>query len=199
MKILLIGASGTLGRAVTAELSTTHEIVKVGKRSGDYQVDITQNDSVKALFKATGRIDAIISTAGQVFFGPFTEMSAEQFNLGLQDKLLGQARLALIGQHYLNDGGSITLTSGMLAHEPIRQGSNAATVNSALEGLVRGAAVELQRGIRINLISPTLVDESKQAYGAFFAGFESVPASRVALAYRRSVEGAQTGRIYHVG
>jgi len=199
MKILLIGASGTLGQAVNAELGATHDIIKVGKRSGDYQVDITQADSVAALFESVGRVDAIISTTGNLFFGPLTEMSAEQFNLGLQDKLLGQVRLALVGQHYLNEGGSITLTSGIVAIEPIRQGANATAVNSAIEGFVRGAAIELPRGIRINAISPTLVDESKEAYSAFFAGFETIPASRAALAYRRSVEGAQTGQVYRIG
>jgi len=199
MKILLIGASGTLGQAVHAELGASHDIVTVGKNSGDYRADITQDASVKALFESVGRVDAIISTAGKLFFGPLSEMSTEQFDIGLQDKLLGQVRLALIGQHYLNDGGSITLTAGTLALDPIRQGANATTVNAALEGFARGAAVDLQRGLRINVISPTLLNESKDIYGAFFAGFETIPASRAALAYRRSVEGAQTGQVYRIG
>ena len=117
---------------------------------------------------------------------------------GLQDKLLGQVRIALIGQSFLNDGGSITLTSGIIADEPIRQGANATTVNAAVEGFVRGAAIELPRGIRINVVSPTVVEESLKAYGPFFPGFEAASAERVAKAYRRSVEGAQTGRVYKV-
>ena len=112
---------------------------------------------------------------------------------------LGQVRLALTGQHYLNEGGSITLISGIVAHEPIAQGVNATTVNAALEGFVRAAACELPRGIRINLISPTVLTESVDTYDGFFPGFESVPAATVAQAYRRSVEGVQTGRVYKVG
>lgn len=126
-------------------------------------------------------------------------MTDGEFNRGLQDKLLGQVRLALTGQHYLNEGGSITLISGIVAHEPIAQGVNATTVNAALEGFVRAAACELPRGIRINLISPTVLTESAEAYDGFFPGFESVPAATVAQAYRRSVEGVQSGRVYKVG
>ena len=125
-------------------------------------------------------------------------MTDSEFNRGLQDKLLGQIRLALTGQHYLNEGGSITLISGIVAHEPIAQGVNATTVNAALEGFARRGC-ELPRGIRINLISPTVLTESAEAYDGFFPGFESVPAATVAQAYRRSVEGVQSGRVYKVG
>ena len=198
MKILVIGGTGTLGQAVIREFGADHEIITAGKNQGDFQVDITDENSVKTLFRNTGNVDAIIATTGSLHFGPLTEMTAEQFNSGLQDKLLGQVRIALIGQSFLNDGGSITLTSGIIADEPIRQGANATTVNAAVEGFVRGAAIELPRGIRINVVSPTVVEESLKAYGPFFPGFEAAPAARVAKAYRRSVEGAQTGRVYKV-
>lgn len=198
MKILVIGASGTLGRAVAAELGRDHQVVKVGQRGGDFQVDITDADSVAALFERVGKVDAIIATTGSVHFGPVSDTTAAQFNLGLQDKLLGQVRLALVGQHYLNDAGSITLTSGIVAEEVIRQGSNATAVNAAVEGFARAAAVELPRGLRINVVSPSIVTESAALYGPFFPGYETVAAARVALAYRRSVAGPHTGRVYRV-
>ncbi|HBV8067454.1 short chain dehydrogenase [Klebsiella pneumoniae] len=193
MKIIVIGASGTIGRAVSEELSQRHDVIRVGRTRGDYQVDITSQESVEALFAQT------VSTTGNLHFGPLSTMTDSQFNLGLQDKLLGQIRLALVGQHFLRDGGSITLVSGIVAQEPIAQGVNATTVNAGLEGFVRAAACELPRGIRINLISPTVLSESLAAYGDFFPGFPSVPAAAVAQAYRRSIEGVQTGRIYPVG
>ncbi|HBZ0850710.1 TPA: short chain dehydrogenase [Klebsiella pneumoniae] len=199
MKIIVIGASGTIGRAVSEELSQRHEVIRVGRTRGDYQVDITSQESVEALFAQTGEVDAIVSTTGNLHFGPLSTMTDSQFNLGLQDKLLGQIRLALVGQHFLRDGGSITLVSGIVAQEPIAQGVNATTVNAGLEGFVRAAACEQPRGIRINLISPTVLSESLAAYGDFFPGFPSVPAAAVAQAYRRSIEGVQTGRIYPVG
>ena len=175
MKIIVIGASGTIGRAVSEELSQRHDVIRVGRTRGDYQVDITSQESVEALFAQTGEVDAIVSTTGNLHFGPLSTMTDSQFNLGLQDKLLGQIRLALIGQHFLRDGGSITLVSGIVAQEPIAQGVNATTVNAGLEGFVRAAACELPRGIRINLISPTVLSESLAAYGAFSRALPASP------------------------
>ncbi|QNP57762.1 short chain dehydrogenase [Paenacidovorax monticola] len=197
-RILLVGASGTIGRAVHAQLSPRHEVLTVGRSSGMHQADFSRPGALDALFAAVGPVDAIVSTAGNLHFGPLADMTAEQFNQGLQDKLLGQVRLVLEGQRHLRDGGSITLTSGILSTEPIRNGANATAVNAAIEGFVAAAAIELPRGLRINAVSPTVLTESLESYGPFFPGFESVPAARVALAYQRSVEGAQTGRVYRV-
>jgi len=44
-----------------------------------------------------------------------------------------------------------------------------------------------------------VLTESVEAYDGFFPGFESVSAATVAQAYRRSVEGVQSGRVYKVG
>ncbi|AXI02952.1 short chain dehydrogenase [Aquirhabdus parva] len=198
MKVIVIGATGTLGKAVSNELAARHDIIEVGKTKGQYQVDLTSSESIKALFEKTGKVDAIIATTGKVHFGPLAEMTAEQFKIGLHDKLLGQIDLALIGQHYLNAGGSITLTSGILTEQPIRLGVNATTVNAALEGFVLAAAAEFNNGIRINIVSPTVLQESLKSYGSFFIGFEPVAASRAALAYSRSVDGIQTGQVYRV-
>jgi len=197
MKILVIGASGTVGQGIVQALGRDHQIIRVGKTRGDFQVDLTREESVKALFAQTGKVDAVISAAGGVHFGPLADMSSEQFNSGLQDKLMGQVRLVLIGQAFVNPGGSFTLTTGILAQQPIRTGVNATAVNAALEGFVLAAANELN-GLRINAVSPTVLTESLESYGPFFPGFESAAASRVALAYRRSVEGIDTGRVFRV-
>jgi NAD(P)-dependent dehydrogenase (short-subunit alcohol dehydrogenase family) len=197
MKILVVGASGTLGRAVVQELGRDHDIIEAARSSRKHPVDICSDGSVRALFDSLGQVDAIVSTTGEVHFGPLRDMTAEDFNRGLQSKLLGQIRLALIGQHYLSAGGSITLTTGILTEEPIRDGANATSVNAAVEGFVRAAATEL-KDRRINAVSPTILTEALAAFGAWFPGFESVPAARAALAYRRSVEGVQTGRVYRV-
>ncbi|OUM04010.1 short chain dehydrogenase [Variovorax sp. JS1663] len=198
MRILLVGASGAIGSAVAAALAKRHEVLGAGRSHGEHRVDITSDASVEALFEAVGPLDAIVSAAGNLFFGPLSAMRPADFNLGLQDKLLGQVRLALLGQHVLRDGGSITLTTGIVAEEPIREGANATAVNAAVEGFVRAAAMELPRGLRINAVSPTVLTESLPTYGPYFPGFESVPAERAAQAYVRSVEGPQTGRVYRV-
>jgi len=198
MKIIVIGATGTIGKAVVEQLGQRHEIVTVGGSSGQHQVKIEDPASVRALFAAVGKVDAVVVTAGALHFGPLQDMTPEQFRIGLDSKLMGQVNVALVAQEFLNDGGSITLTSGIVGNQPIRYGANASTVNAAVEGFALGAAVELQRGLRINVVNPTLLTESLDAYGPYFRGFETVPAARVALAYSRSVEGAETGKTYRV-
>ncbi|WP_283150157.1 short chain dehydrogenase [Silvimonas soli] len=198
MKIIIIGASGTVGRAVAEALSPRHDIIKVGKTRGDLQVDVADAQSVGGLFAQVGKVDAIVSVTGDLYFGPLAQTTPEAFRKGIDSKLMGQVNLALIGQHFLLPGGSITLTSGIVSDEPIAQGTNATTVNAAVEGFARGAAVDAWGRFRINVVSPTLLTESAEAYGPFFPGYESVPASRVAQAYVGSVEGPQTGRIYKV-
>lgn len=198
MKTLLIGASGTIGQAVLNNLAERHDVIAASRSHERYRVDLSDHTSILQLLEQVGKVDAIVCTAGNLHFGPLESMTPAQFNLGLQDKLLGQVQLVLAGQHYLNDGGSITLTSGILGIEPIRFGANATAVNAALEGFVAAAAIELPRSLRINVVSPTLLTESLPVYGPYFAGFETVSAARVALAYQRSVEGAQSGRVYRV-
>jgi len=197
-KIIVIGASGTIGKGIVEQLGLRHEVITAGRNSGQFQVKIEDPASVDALFKQVGKVDGVVVAAGDLHFGPLAEMSAEQFQVGLNSKVMGQVNVALAAQKYLNDGGSITLTSGILSDQPIRFGANASVVNAAVDGFVLGAAVEMARGLRINSVSPTLVNESVDAYGPYFYGIESVPVKRVALAYSRSVEGAENGKTYRV-
>lgn len=198
MKVLVIGATGSVGKAVVAELATRHTVLQASRSSTQYPVDVLQPTSIQALFEKTGKVDAVVVTMGQLHFGPLGEMTAEQFRVGLNSKLMGQVEVALMAQKYLNDGGSITLTSGIVSEQPIRLGANASTVNKAIEGFALGAAIELVRGLRINVVSPTVLVESLPVYGPYFIGFEPAPAARVALAYARSVDGAQTGQVLRV-
>lgn len=197
MQVLIIGSSGFVGRAVVQELEKDHDVIQASRSCAEQPVDIGDDASVKALFERVGQVDAIVSATGHVHFGPLGQMTAEQFNIGLQGKLLGQVRLVLAGQHYLRPGGSITLTTGILAQTAIRDGSNAMSVNAAIEGFARAAAFELGER-RINVVSPGLLTEAQEAYGSSFPGFETVPAHRVARAFRRSIEGIETGQVYRV-
>lgn len=198
MRIVLVGASGTIGRAVAKELGERHEIVAVGSKSGDVQMDVTDAASIRAGFERIGRVDAVVSATGKVKFAPFEQMGEADYAIGLADKLMGQVNLVLIGRDFVNDGGSFTLTSGVLSHDPIRFGSSASMVNGAIDAFVRAAAIELPRGLRINAVSPGVLLESMPSYGPYFRGHEPVPAARVALAYAKSVEGARTGQVFSV-
>lgn len=198
MRILIIGASGPIGRAVVEELKVHHELVRAGRSHGDFRVDIRDRASVSQLFREAGKLDAIVCAAGHVHFDPFDRMTFETFQVGLQDKLMGQVNLVLEGQRCLNDGGSFTLTSSSCAEIPIRDGTSESMVDGAVESFVRAAAIELPRGLRINAVSPTILQESVELYGRYFSGYEPVSARRVALAYARSIGGPQTGQVYKV-
>ena len=199
MRILLVGASGTVGKAAFAALSRRHEIVKAGRSSGDVTADLMNEDDVRAMYAKVGKIDAVVACAGHVHFGPVAGMTPEQFRKGLNDKLMGQVNLVLLGMHHVNDGGSFTLTSGVLDRDPVRQGANAAAVNGAIAAFVKGAAIEMPRSIRINAVSPGLLEESEAKYDGYFPGHEPVSSAHVGLAYVKSVEGALTGQVFTVG
>jgi NAD(P)-dependent dehydrogenase (short-subunit alcohol dehydrogenase family) len=199
MKVIIIGASGTLGKAVDRELGARHQVVRVGHSSGDLRVDITDLQSIEQLYEKIGEFDAVVSATGNIHFGPFEQFTPEQFEIGLRSKLMGQVNLVTLGLKHIRPRASFTLTSGQLNDDPIRGGVSGAMVNGALEGFVRSAAIELPRELRINLVSPTVTEESLPAYGPFFPGQKPVPAAEAALGYAKSVEGPQTGRVYRIG
>lgn len=198
MRVVVVGASGTIGRAVVAELGARHEIVGVGRSSGDVRMDVTDPASIRAGLAEIGSFDAIVAAVGHVKFAPLAEMDGPAYRIGLDDKLMGQVNLVLIGLERIADGGSFTLTSGILSRDPIVAGSSASMVNGALEAWVQAASIELPRGIRINCVSPGLLEETAVSFGSFFPGHVPVASARVARAYAKSVEGRLTGKVFEV-
>lgn len=195
MRILIVGTMGEVGKAAVAELGARHEVIKAGRSTGDVQVDLMDANSISAMYEKLGKLDAVVACAGHAHFGPLATMTEAQFMVGLKDKLMGQVNLVLLGIRHVNDRGSFTLTSGVLDRDPILKGANSATVNAALKGFVTAAAIELERGIRINVVSPGLLEASVEKYEGFFPGHEAVSSARVGLAYAKSVEGAITGQV----
>jgi NAD(P)-dependent dehydrogenase (short-subunit alcohol dehydrogenase family) len=195
MRILIVGTAGNVGKAAVAELKPRHEVITAGRSSGDVRVDLLDAASIGAMYEKLGKLDAVVACAGHAYYGPLATMNESQFMMGLKDKLMGQVNLVLLGTRYVNDRGSFTLTSGVLDRDPILKGANGATVNAALKGFVTSAAIELERGIRINVVSPGLLQESVKKYEGLFPGHETVSSVRVGLAYAKSVEGAITGQV----
>lgn len=193
MKVVVIGASGTIGQAVVQRLSARHQIVSVGRSSGDYQVDLASKSSLEQLFKAVAPFDAVVSTAGQARFAPLEALSDDDFQFSLSNKLMGQVNLVRVGLAFIADQGSFTLTSGVLANEPMPGSAAISLVNAGLEGFARAAALELPRGLRINVVSPPWVSETLEAMGQ--AGSGGLPAATVAAAYAESVESQRTGEV----
>ena len=198
MKIIIIGAGGAVGKTAYDELVQRHEVITVGRNSGDIQADIEDIDSIRAMYAKVGQFDAVVSAVGHGHFGPVMEMTSEQFMQGINHKVLPQVNLVLEGIAHVNDGGSFTLTSGVLNRDPIRGGSCAAAANGALDGFVLGAAVDMPRGIRINSVSPEVLEVSREHYDGFFRGHNHVSNEAVGLAYGKSVEGCLTGQVFTV-
>jgi NAD(P)-dependent dehydrogenase (short-subunit alcohol dehydrogenase family) len=197
MKIIIVGATGTIGKHVTKAFENDHEVIKAGSKSGDIQVDITSTNSIETFFKETGVFDALISVTGSGYFGPLKTMKDADFRIGINNKLMGQINLVLIGQHYINPKGSFTLTSGILAEDPVVLGSNLSAVNGAIEAFVRAAAIELENNVRINVVNAGVVEDAPDFF-PFFPGHIPVSMHRVTQAYLKSVLGAQTGKIIKV-
>lgn len=194
MKIIIVGASGTMGKHLTSAFSKEHEVVTAASEGCDIQVDITSTESIENMFKKVGPFDALISTAGPTFVGPWKKLNDESFRQGVEGKMMGQINLVLIGQHYINPKGSFTLITGALSHDPQKNFANASAANGAVEGFVRAAAIELENGIRINAVSPTVIENSPQ-YFPYFPGDIPVTMQQLEFGFRKSVFGANTGQV----
>jgi len=191
MRILVVGATGTIGRAVVAALSPRHDIVPVTRRHTAITADLARPDSIRALYQALGQVDAVVCAAGDAKFAPLDQLSDSDFQFSLNNKLLGQVNLVRYGFAHVRDGGSFTLTSGILARAPMPGSAAVSLVNSGLEGFTRAAALEAPRGIRVNVVSPPWVTETLQALG--MDPSQGLPAASVARSYVESVEGKQSG------
>ncbi|MFV0434415.1 MAG: short chain dehydrogenase [Leucobacter sp.] len=194
MRILIVGATGHVGSAAAAALKEKHEVVSVS-RSTDPSIDLLDPASIQRAFEQLGSFDAVVSAYGSAPFRPAPELTPEDLTAAFKGKVLSQLNLLRIGLDYVSDGGSFTLTTGILAREAIPTGSAAAMANGAVESFVMSAAGELPRGIRLNAVSPTVL-ASAPGYFDAFPGFEPVSDERVGRAFVRSVEGIATGRIY---
>ncbi len=193
MRILIVGASGTIGTAIVAALKDRHDLVLASWREGPEQVDISDPASIRALYARIGRVDAVVAAAGQVAFKPLAELTDADFSLSLNNKLMGQVNLVRFGIASVADGGSFTLTAGSLAREPSRNAAAVSLVNAGLEGFARSVALELPRGQRVNVVSPPSLSETLRARGQ--DARSGLPAANVARAYVASVEGKQTGTV----
>lgn len=196
MRVVVIGSTGLIGKVVTSVLSGKHDIVAVGHSLGDIRVDITDRKSIATLFQRIGRFDALVSAAGGARFGALDELTDEDFDASLRDKLMGQVNLVRIGTATINDGGSFTLTSGVLAREPIPGSAAISLVNSGLEGFVRAAALELPRGLRVNIVSPPFAVETLQQLGMDESA--GLPVASFARAYVEALTGNQNGATFDV-
>ncbi len=193
MKVIVIGATGTIGKAVVLAIGSRHQVIPVSFSKTSIKVDISDKASIARMFEATGRVDAVISAAGPAKFAPMASLTDADFAFCLNNKLMGQVNLVRAGLEHINDNGSFTLTSGILSRRPMEGSTAISLVNAALEGFGRAAALEMPRGIRINVVSPNWVIDTLKAYN--MDPSIGTPVEVVAQAYIRALEGAMNGEV----
>lgn len=193
MKVIVVGATGTIGKAVVQAIGSRHEVIPVSLSKTAIKVDIADKSSIARMFEAAGRVDAVISAAGPAKFLPMNSLTDEDFAFCLNNKLMGQVNLVRTGLDHINDNGSFTLTSGILSRSPMEGSTAISLVNAGLEGFGRAAALETPRGIRVNVVSPNWVIDTLKAYG--MDPSIGTPVEVVAEAYVQALEGTMNGEV----
>ncbi|WP_299125165.1 short chain dehydrogenase [uncultured Winogradskyella sp.] len=198
MKILVIGGNGTIGKKVSERLAQKHEVLIAGRNSGDVTVDFSDSSSIKSMFDSVGKLDAIVAIAGDAKWDKLDNLSEDDFYIGIKSKMMGQVNVVRIGKDYLNPNGSITLSTGILADDPVDMTTSAAMVNGAINSFVKAVALELKDGKRINVVCSDLVEDSFEKYKDYFPGNTPVPMHKIVDGYVKSVEGKITGRVLRI-
>lgn len=195
MKILIIGGNGTIGKTVTKRFSEKHEVIIAGRNSGEVTVDIASSKSIEKMLQKVGKVDAIINIAGDAKWDKFDKLSEDDFYIGIKSKMMGQVNMVRLGRKYLNPGGSITLTTGILADEPVDMTTSAAMVNGAIQSFAKAVALELENGLRVNVVSADLVEDAFEKYKDYFPGTTPVSMRKVVDGYVKCVEGKINGEV----
>jgi NAD(P)-dependent dehydrogenase (short-subunit alcohol dehydrogenase family) len=198
MRILIIGASGTIGKKLTPYLKDKHEVLTAGRNSGEFTVDITSENSIKKLFQQVKNIDGCICIAASGPLDDFASLTEKQLQENLKGKLFGQMNVVLIGQHYLNDNGCFTLTTGIFADKPYKGVTGGAVISGVLHSFVLSASIELPRNIRINAVSPSMIEDSVKDFGHLFPGLQPVSMKRIVDAFVKTVEDSINGQVLRV-
>lgn len=195
MKIFIIGGYGTIGKKVSDYFKSDHEVIIGGRSKGEVYIDISDGRSIETALQKIGKLDAIICIAGEAKWDDFDKLSEQDYYIGLRSKLMGQVNLVRIAKRYLNKKGSITLSTGILADHPVKKTTSAAMVNGAIHSFVKAVALEIDNDIRVNVVSLGLVQDAYEKYKDFFPGHHPVSMTKVVNAYKRSLEGDESGEI----
>lgn len=198
MRILIIGGQGTIGQPVKEHFQNGNEVIVAGRSSGDVNIDIADTNSIESGLKRLGKVDAIVCIAGEAKWASFNELSEDDYYIGIKSKLMGQVNLVRIGKNHLTPGGSITLSTGILADDPVLKTASAAMVNGAIHSFVQAVALEIENGIRVNAVSLGMVEAAYDKYKDYFPGHNPVPMTKAVNAYVRSVNGKGNGEIIRV-
>ena len=195
MKILVIGGNGTIGKPVSNYLSETDEVLIAGRNSGDLNIDIADSESIRSALQTIGKVDAIVCIAGEAKWDDFEHLTEQDYYIGIKSKLMGQVNLVRIGRDFIKPNGSITLSTGILADDPVIKTASAAMVNGGLHSFIKAVSLELNGSPRVNVVSLGMVEDAYEKYKNYFPGHNAVPMNKVVKAYERSIKGNGNGEI----
>ncbi len=142
-----LNADGAAARA--AELGSPHTSA---------EVNVTDEDSVAALFERTGALDVVVTTAGFSNISLIVDMPVDQFRSVIDVCLTGSLIVAKYAGRHLRDDGSLVWISSLNARQPAAGMSAYCAAKAGLSMLTQVAAMELApRGIRVNAVAPGFV------------------------------------------
>lgn len=197
MRVLVIGASGVIGKPLFESLSKEHEVFGAYRSSAEYPVDTRDTASVKRLLERLPKLDAIINAAGEAIWKDFDLLTEADYYVGIKDKLMGQVNLVHTAKDFLNPNGSITLTTGILADFPETKSAGLALVNGALHSFIMAAAPRLKNNIRLNIVAPGAIKGTIEGE-ELFAGHAPVAIEAVIDVYKEALSGSKTGHVFKI-
>ncbi|BCQ22965.1 short chain dehydrogenase [Caballeronia sp. NK8] len=192
MRVLLIGATGMLGTEIKRILDPEHDVITASRKGSDIAVDLSDKASIVAMYDKVGKVGAVVSVGGAAKFAPLDSLGDDDYAFSITNKLMGQVNLVRCAIGHVNEGGSVTLTSGTLAQQPMVGSAAVSIVNAGVEGFVRVAALELQGKMRVNVVSPGWVAETLASMGKDAS--QGIEAADVAKVYKRAVDETMTGQ-----
>lgn len=180
-KILVVGGSSGMGRAAAKAFLDAGAEVWIASRSAEklnaaaarldggallhtYQLDMGDSAQVEDCAKhlADG-LDHVVISASQAAHGAFSDLPVNAVETMFASKFMGPYRVAQALLPTLRPGGSITFFSGVLSRRPGFNVAGLAAVNAAVEGLTRALALELGPDVRVNCVSPGMVETEAYA------------------------------------
>jgi NAD(P)-dependent dehydrogenase (short-subunit alcohol dehydrogenase family) len=193
MRVLIVGGNGMIGKAIANALSSGHEVVTASRTGSDVPVDLSDKASIVAMYEKVGSVGAVVCVGGTAKFMPLDTLSDDDFAFSLANKLMGQVNLVRCAIGHIDTNGSVTLTSGTLAQQPMIGSAAVSIVNAGVEGFARAAALEYEGRLRVNVVSPGWVAETLASMGKDAS--KGIPAADVARVYKQSIEGTMTGQV----
>ena len=196
MKIIVLGGNGTIGTYVVNQLKEEgHEVVTVGRSSGDFQANLEDTASLEKLFSEVKDVDAAISIAGTAKWAPLQDISEEDYYIGIKSKLMGQVNFARLAIKNIKEGGAIILSTGILADRPVPMTASAAMVNGGIHSFVKAAAIDATN-VRISAVSLGLVEPSAKKYDGYFPGHTPIKIEDAVATYLKAVNTDKSGEVF---